>query len=739
MSDRLRASLDPLLRWETGLALVVVIIGIAGASVSSEFFTSNNIFNLGLSYGEIAIMTLPMTLIVISGEIDLSVASILGMSSALLGFLWARHWPMLGIFLLVAVVGLAAGAINGLLVTRLGLPSLAVTIGTLAVYRGIATILLGPNTVANFPVTYTNLGVNAFPFTGNDLTYSAAIFIVLAIVFGVVLHATPFGRSVYAMGASVEAAQFAGIRVKRNKTLLFMTSGLVCALAGVLLTFRLNTAVQNNGLGLELAVVAIVLLGGVSIFGGKGTVIGVVLGVLAFAGIQNALFLTNFNQEAAGIVTGALLLLSVFGRNAASFSSRLRAWRPPALGGVAGSGPALAGDPGTRPRSHPPDRGARSGPRSPPSESASFSEPKIERIQHMQLRQTAGLAVPLVMASVLLAACSSSGSSSTATSGASSSSSASSSGAAGLKTGLKVFVIPKNLGNNYFTTADSAKTGGAIAALSALGETGTETSGTAATPASQIPAIQAAISKGANALIVSATDPTALCPTLNAAMKRGITVVTYDSDAPTCRDLFINQASTAQIGTSEVDVLAKQLKQTGDIAIVSATASATNQNAWIGYMKQELKKYPKMKLVSTVYGNDDPTTATQVTQGLLQQYPNLMGIISPTTVGIAAAAAVLDTPKYRGKIALTGLGTPDSLKKYVSDGTIKEFVLWKPNDLGYLAAYAAVQIASGKLNGSQGQTFTAGKLGSYTVGADKTVLLGPPFVFTPANIGQFNF
>ena len=126
MSDRIRSWL----RWETGLALVVVIIGIVGASVSSEFFTSNNIFNLGLSYGEIAIMTLPMTLIVISGEIDLSVASILGMSSALLGYLWARHWPMLGIFLLVAVVGLAAGAINGLLVTRLGLPSLAVTIGT---------------------------------------------------------------------------------------------------------------------------------------------------------------------------------------------------------------------------------------------------------------------------------------------------------------------------------------------------------------------------------------------------------------------------------------------------------------------------------------------------------------------------------------------------------------------------------------------------------------------------------
>jgi len=338
----------------------------------------------------------------------------------------------------------------------------------------------------------------------------------------------------------------------------------------------------------------------------------------------------------------------------------------------------------------------------------------------------------LLVASSVLAACSSSGSSPST-----SSSSASSSG--GLKTGLKVFVIPKNLGNDYFTTADSVQSGGALAALKALGETGAETSGTEATPASEIPAIQAAITKGANALIVSATDPTALCPTLNGAMQKGITVVTYDSDAPTCRNLFVNQASTAQIGTSEVDVLAKQLNNTGDIAIVSAAASATNQNAWIGFMKQELKKFPNMHLVSIVYGNDDPTKATQVTQGLLQQHPNLKGIISPTTVGILAAAQVLDTPKYRGKIALTGLGTPNSLKKYVHDGTIQSFELWNPADLGYLAGYAAVNVASKKITGAAGQSFTAGKLGKFTVGADKTVLLGPPYVFNKSNIDKFNF
>jgi len=357
----------------------------------------------------------------------------------------------------------------------------------------------------------------------------------------------------------------------------------------------------------------------------------------------------------------------------------------------------------------------------------------------MKLRQTAGLAVPLVTVSVLLAACSSSSSSSTTSTSTSTATSSSSTSASGLKTGLKVFVIPKNLGNSYFTTADSANTGGAIAALNALGETGTETSGTAATPSSQIPAIQAAISKGANALIVSATDPTALCPTLDAAMKRGIVVVTYDSDAPTCRNLFINQATAQGIGDIEVDLLAAQIHDTGEIAIVSAAASATNQNAWIAYMKQELKKYPNMKLVSVVYGNDDTATSTQVTQGLLEQYPNLKGIISPTTVGIAAAAAVLDTSKYRGKVALTGLGTPDEMKKYVADGTVKTFALWNPANLGYLAAYAAVELASGKIDGTAGQTFTAGKLGTFTVGAGKTVLLGPPFTFDASNINNFNF
>ena len=286
------------MRWESGLVLASLLVIALGINASDQFLTNGNFFYLSVSIGEVAIMTLPLTFIIITGEIDLSVASILGLSSALVGYLWSHGWPMPAIIPVVLVVGIVAGAFNGFLITRVGLPSLAVTIGTLTLYRGIAVILLGPNTISDFPFKYTKIGVDPFPHT-SFLSYSAVIFLVLAVVFGVVLHFTPFGRSLYAIGSNKEAATFAGIRVKRIKMRLFILSGLVCSAVGILYTFRLSTAVQNNGLGLELTVVAIVLLGGVSIFGGRGSIIGVVLAVFVLAGLQNALFLTNFPTERA--------------------------------------------------------------------------------------------------------------------------------------------------------------------------------------------------------------------------------------------------------------------------------------------------------------------------------------------------------------------------------------------------------------------------------------------------------
>jgi rhamnose transport system substrate-binding protein len=224
-------------------------------------------------------------------------------------------------------------------------------------------------------------------------------------------------------------------------------------------------------------------------------------------------------------------------------------------------------------------------------------------------------------------------------------------------------------------------------------------------------------------------------------MSAGTKVVTFDSDTgPGCRNLFVNQATAEGIAQVEVDLIAKEIGKAGEIAILSASANATNQNAWIAIMKKQLaSKYPKIKLDAVVYGNDDDQTSFDKTSALLQQYPNLKGIISPTTVGIAAAARYLSKSQYKGKVALTGLGTPNQMRPFVKDGTVKEFALWNPEDLGYLAAYAAKALVDGTITGKQGDTFTAGKLGKYTVGADNQVLLGKPFVFNKSNIDQFNF
>jgi rhamnose transport system substrate-binding protein len=245
-----------------------------------------------------------------------------------------------------------------------------------------------------------------------------------------------------------------------------------------------------------------------------------------------------------------------------------------------------------------------------------------------------------------------------------------------------------------------------------------------------------------DAIVVSANDPNAIVPALKSAMSQGVKVVTFDSDtAPDGRQVFVNQASPEDLGRSEVQLLGKQINYTGQIAILSATPNATNQNTWIGYMKDELKKpkYKNMKLVKIAYGNDDDQTSFQQTQGLLSAYPNLKGIISPTTVGIAAAARYLDGSSYKGKVALTGLGTPNQMRKFVKDGTVQAFELWDPGKLGYLAAYAAAALASGQINGKQGETFKAGNLGTRTIGKDRAVLLGPPTVFNKGNIDKFNF
>jgi rhamnose transport system permease protein len=316
--------LEPLLRWESALVLALVGVILLGNSISPEFHSSFNLFTAQTNIGDLAIMALPMTLIVITGEIDLSVASTLALSAELLGDLWLHHWPLGLIFVVCLATGALCGLVNGFLVTRLGLPSLAVTIGTLTLYRGLANVVLGSASVSTFPAFWTGAGViGAFGTTW--LSWSMVFFAVLAVITGVVLRWTSLGRSLYAIGLNEEAAFHAGIRVKRIKMGLYVASGLICSAVGILYAFELASASENIAIGFELQVVTIVLLGGVSIFGGKGSILGVFLAALVYAGLRSGLLLTNsFTENDFQIVSGGLLVLSVLVPNAAAFTRRGR-------------------------------------------------------------------------------------------------------------------------------------------------------------------------------------------------------------------------------------------------------------------------------------------------------------------------------------------------------------------------------------------------------------------------------
>ncbi|MFZ8758845.1 ABC transporter permease [Microbacterium sp. HMH0099] len=311
------------------LSREAAVIGILLAVIVVSLLTVRNFDSpLTVTYllrdiAPILLIALPMTLIIVTEEIDLSVASIVGLSSVTVGVLTQSGWPFELAAAAAIVVGILAGMLNGFLVTVVGLPSLAVTIGTLALFRGIAVGLLGTEAVTTFPETWTDLAKANIP--GTPLPMIMIPFVVLVIVFAVLLHFTPFGRSLYAIGLNKEAAQFSGIDVGRTKFLLFVMSGAVSGFAGVYFTLLYSNARGENAMGMELQIIAAVLLGGVSIFGGRGALHGVIAGVLLIGTLGSALRLAGVTSDIINVITGALLVLSVVSASALGWLQTRRA------------------------------------------------------------------------------------------------------------------------------------------------------------------------------------------------------------------------------------------------------------------------------------------------------------------------------------------------------------------------------------------------------------------------------
>ncbi|BDV32039.1 ABC transporter permease [Microbacterium terricola] len=309
-----------------GLLILVVVVASATVRGFGQPITLNYLL---LDIAPILLIALPMTLIMITGEIDLSVGSMVGLSSVVTGVGIQAGLPFEVAALLALLVGVVGGAFNGFLVTVVGLPSLAVTIGTLALFRGLAVGLLGTTAVTNFPETWTALA--KAKIAGTTIPYIMVPFLILLAIFVIMLHFTPFGRGIYAIGLSKDAARFSGVDVERTKMVLFVLAGVVSAFAGIYYTLRFGSARGDNATGLELQVIAAVVLGGVSVFGGRGQLYGVVAAALLIGVLASALRLANVTSDVINIITGVLLVLSVVAASVLTWlqKARRRPGRPP--------------------------------------------------------------------------------------------------------------------------------------------------------------------------------------------------------------------------------------------------------------------------------------------------------------------------------------------------------------------------------------------------------------------------
>lgn len=302
----------------------------------------------------------------------------------------------------------------------------------------------------------------------------------------------------------------------------------------------------------------------------------------------------------------------------------------------------------------------------------------------------------------------------------------------------QVTFIQKLAGTSYFTAAFQ----GATAAAEELGGEVNELAPSTPTASEQIPLINSSISQGVRGIAIGGNDPEALAPALKSARDAGIHVVSYDSDvAKDARQLFINQATPASVSEAMVQALADDIgPEGGQFAILSSNPTNTNQNTWIEAIEADIEaNHPNLELAEVAYGEDATDKIQQTVRNLVQSYPDLKGIIAVTAVALPAGAAAVEDLGLSGELSITGVATPNDMKTYVDNGTVNAFVLWDVVKLGYLAYYAVAALQSGEITGEEGESFTAGDAGTYTVGADGEVLLGDPVTFTADNIDEYDF
>jgi rhamnose transport system substrate-binding protein len=660
------------------LALEIVIFSLIG----TNFLSVANAFEVLRLSVEIGLLAIALTPVITSGGIDLSVGSLMGLSAVVFGKLWRDGGlPISGAMALTLVVGALAGSLNGLLITWGRIPPLIVTLGAFSLYRGLAEGLTGGvDNFTDFPERFLFLGQG---YSLGGIPAALPIFVVVAAAFWVLLHRTTIGRGLVAIGFSPEGARYAGLPVERLVGLVYFLSGLVASLAAVIYVAHLGQAKADAGTGYELAAITAVVLGGTSIFGGRGSVPGTLLGLFAIAVLQNGLRLADLPAELAGVLTGTLLLVAIG-------LDRQPAWHR--------------------------------------SVARAHSSLEVMTVKNSQV----AVICAAILAGALINAVSNVALVKSITNEHPGRDPAAAPARAAVP--ITVAMMPKSKGNAYFIACRK----GAEEAARELGIKLIWDGPTEPDPAKQNEVIDTWITRGVDVIAVAAENREGISSVLRKARQRGIKVITWDADTdPDAREFFVNQATPEGIGQTLMDNAARVLGGKGAFAIITASLTAANMIAWqktIEARRQE--KYPLIKMAALRPCDDLQKKAFDETNTILNSNPDVRLIMAICTPAVPGAAEAVKQ-SGRTDVKVIGLGLPNDNKRYVHDGITDCVVLWNTMDLGYLTVQAALALKEGRLKPGAA-LLTAGRLGSVEI-QDDNILLGQPFLFTKENIDRFDF
>ncbi len=695
---------------EIVLATVLVAEIAVFCATGTNFMSRGNAFEITRLCAEVGLLAIAMTPVIITGGIDLSVGSLMGLSAVLFGMMWRDA----GISIPLAaagtlVVGTIAGFLNAVLIAKLRLPPLIVTLGTYSLFRGLAEGLTrGVDNFTGFPDSFLFLGQGYLP---GGVPAQLPIFAAVAIGFWILLQRTTIGRGLFAIGFSPDGARHAGIPVERRLILVYVLSGLIASLSAIIYVSHLGQAKADAGTGYELTAITAVVLGGTSIFGGRGTIQGTVMGIFAIAILQNGLRLAGQSGDIAGILMGTLLLVTIS-------MERLSTRRARAVQSL--------------------------------SHNLEMFEVKNSQVAVLCLVILLSAAIiaganwllvkNLLTESGRLTSVESTGTLTPALSqkereaGTTAANAKNPNAKSTTDKKITVAMMPKSLGNAYFIAAHK----GADEAAKELGVELLWDGPTDPDPAKQNEIVDTWITRGVDVIAVAVENRTAISSVLRKARERGIHVVTWDADAEAnSRNFFVNQATPEGIGFTLMDHAARLLGGKGDFAIITASLTADNMIEWQKQIeKRRADKYPDIHMVALRPCDDLQKKAFDETNTILNAYPNvklIMAICSPAVPGAAEAVK----QSGRNDVKVIGLGLPNDNKPYVKEGVTDCIVLWNTMDLGYLTVFTADALAKGTLHAGD-KSLQAGRLGKIEIQGDN-VLLGTPFTFNKENIDKFDF